>query len=632
MLVVVNLSRYTQPAELELSQLHGYTPVEVFSKNKFPSIRNEGTYFLTLSGHDCQWFLLEKQQTAVDTQSSIKLQLPNWEAFLSKQNIALLETKILPEYLMSLRWFGGKGRVVENISVIHTGNIPLSEFSAVLLLLEVTYQSGLPDQYVVIVSFGRETLATKLKDNCPRSVICEMKIGNEEGVLYDALYGLEFQEALINLMAKNQSISLPSSEITFNGNQVLVNHIQNQEKVKPKVLTGEQSNTSLIFGNRFFLKMYRKVDRAMNPDLEISHFLTEHAKFPNIPPFVGSIEWKFGKSSMVLGMMQEVVENSGDAWTYMLERLDDYNARILTRNGTARKGLKLEGSIAQPLSYEEIPEEVKDLIDANVAEQARLLGIRTGEMHKALASKTTNPDFKQEEYSLHYQRSLFAGLQSLVRATFQSQSKNMAKLPDEIRKEAVEVLDMKSEILRVLKDIYRHKIDTTKIRIHGDYHLGQVMFTGKDFVITDFEGEPARSYSERRLKRSPLRDVAGMIRSFHYAAYGGLLLHNAVRKEDQNKLIPFAEQWYHYMSQFFMRAYLQTVQGQSFIPSKKEDLAILLRTFLLEKAIYELNYELNNRPDWVLIPLRGIKALMGRSASLLEQEEKQITNQLQESH
>jgi maltose alpha-D-glucosyltransferase/alpha-amylase len=152
-----------------------------------------------------------------------------------------------------------------------------------------------------------------------------------------------------------------------------------------------------------------------------------------------------------------------------------------------------------------------------------------------------------------------------------------------------------------------------KIRIHGDYHLGQVLFTGKDFIILDFEGEPARSYSERRLKRSPLRDVAGMIRSFHYAAYSGLFLNDQVRKEDMNKLLPFAEQWYHYMSGFFMGAYLETVRDSDFIPKDKEDLEIMLQTYILEKAIYELGYELNSRPDWVVIPLKGIKAIMEKS-------------------
>jgi maltose alpha-D-glucosyltransferase/alpha-amylase len=612
-LVVVNLSRYTQPAELELGHLNGYTPVEIFSKNKFPSIREDGPYFITLGGHDCQWFVLEKQKSAVDSSGRLRrIELNKWDDLFDKESLSLFETYILPEYLMTLRWFGGKGRVVDGVTITNAANIQLKENSAVLLLIEVSYQSGLPDLYAIPVTFGKEPLALKLRDHCPRSVICQMKVGEDEGILYDALYGLEFQDYLFQMMAGDQRISLPSSEIVFHSNEVLKSHVEKQEKSKPKVLTGEQSNTSLIYGNRFFLKMYRKVDRAMNPDLELSHYLTQQTDFKNIPPFVGSIEWKFEKGTMVLGMMQEMVENSGDAWTYMLDRIDDYNERILTRNGPLKIMSPMKGSLTEPISYEQMPEEMKELLDASVAEQARILGIRTGQMHMALES-STHPDFKPEEYSLHYQRSLFAGLQSLVRATFQSQSKNLQKLTDEEHQEALEVLDMKNDILNVLKDIYKSKIDVTKIRIHGDYHLGQVLFTGKDFVITDFEGEPARTYSERRLKRSPLRDVAGMIRSFHYAAYGGLFLDNSVRPEDYKKLIPFAERWYHYMSQFFIKAYLETVKGHAFVPSRKEDLGILLRTFLLEKAIYELSYELNNRPNWVLIPLRGIKTLMNKN-------------------
>jgi maltose alpha-D-glucosyltransferase/alpha-amylase len=418
-------------------------------------------------------------------------------------------------------------------------------------------------------------------------------------------------------MAKNHEIKLSNSQLVFTSNEILQRNIGEREKIKPRVLSGEQSNTSVIYGNRFFLKIFRKVDRAINPDLEISRFLTEHTSFRNIPAFVGSVEWKFEKDSLVVGMMQEMVESSGDAWVTMLDRLNDYNETILVSNRTMLSTEKI-GSLIDPVSYDDIPDEFKELMDGTTAEQARLLGVRTGEMHLALASGTSFPDFKPEPYSLHYQRSLYAGLQSLVRGTFLNQSKNLQKVDDEVRREAEEVLAMKEDILEVLRRIYGKKIDVIKIRIHGDYHLGQVLFTGRDFVITDFEGEPARSYSERRLKRSPLRDVAGMIRSFHYAAYGSLVLDNHIRKEDFTKLVPFVEHWYHYMSGFFMKAYLGTVKGSPFIPNNKEDLETLMTTFLLEKAIYELNYELNNRPGWVMIPLRGIKALMKKEAVTVE--------------
>ncbi|HEY4651499.1 MAG TPA: alpha-amylase, partial [Pontibacter sp.] len=197
----------------------------------------------------------------------------------------------------------------------------------------------------------------------------------------------------------------------------------------------------------------------------------------------------------------------------------------------------------------------------------------------------------------------------LVRSNFDSLRKHLSKLPDNVRAEAEEVLNMRAEILERLKRIFSHKIDTLKIRTHGDYHLGQVLFTGKDFIIIDFEGEPARPFSERRLKRSPLRDVAGMIRSFHYAAYNALFQQDSATKEDKY-LEEWAEQWYHYASNFFMHCYLEKAMGTGIVPEKEEDFEILMETFLLEKAIYELGYELNNRPDWVLIPIRGIKYIM----------------------
>ncbi|MEX2232779.1 MAG: maltose alpha-D-glucosyltransferase [Cyclobacteriaceae bacterium] len=614
MLVVVNLSRYTQPVELDLSQLNGYFPVEVFSKNKFPLVKSDTPYFITLGGHDCQWFIMEQSQSLLSEKQILPyVELRSWEDLLSKQTIATLEMKIFPAYLMHLRWFGGKSRVIENMEIIQHAVIDLPEYSCVFFLIQVTYQSGLPDIYQLPVSFAHQPLALRLQDACPKSVISRMTVNGVEGVLYDALYASPLQEALINFMAKNQEIKLQNSQLLFSGNQTLQNHIGEHEKIKPRVLLGEQSNTSIIYGNRFFLKIFRKVDRAINPDLEISRFLTEHTSFRNIPPFVGAIEWKYEKDSLIVGMMQEMIESSGDAWVTMLDRLNDYNETILVSNRTLSSREKT-GSLIGPVAYDDIPEEFKELIDGSTAEQARLLGVRTGEMHLALASGIAFPDFKPEEYSLHYQRSLYAGLQSLVRGTFLNQSKNLQMLDEEVRKEAEEVLGMKEDILEVLRKIYVKKIDVIKIRIHGDYHLGQVLFTGKDFVITDFEGEPARSYSERRLKRSPLRDVAGMIRSFHYAAYGSLVLDSHIRKEDFTRLIPFVEHWYHYMRGFFMKAYLETVKGSAFIPDNKEDLETLMTTFLLEKAIYELNYELNNRPGWVMIPLRGIKALMKKDA------------------
>ncbi len=617
-LVLANLSHFAQPVEADLEEYKGYVPVEMFSKNKFPAIKGDTPYTFTLGAYDCQWYILQKarQDSAHDIANLQPVRLKRWKDLFNEDTLELLENEILPGYFMNMRWFGSKARIMESMKVIDLSAIKLENGEACLMLVEVIYKSGLPDIYQLPVTFSSHLAMHKIKDNCPQAVIADMELGDEKGILYDALFCTEYQLTLFRNMAAHRRIILPDSAIVFTGNKALKAHRSENEKIKARILSAEQSNTSLTFDNKFFLKIYRKVDRAVNPDLEITHFLTEDAGFAHIPAYVGAIEWKYETgASIVLGMMQEMVENHGDAWTYMTDRLQLFNEKVLSAD---KEAVKLppapNAPVTTAISYDMVPEPMKSLIEGAVAEQIKLLGVRTGEMHIALASGTHVTDFAPEVFSLHYQRSLFSSFQSLVRSTFQNLARNIKKLKNGTKREAEEVLALKDEILNYFKNIYAKKIDTVKIRIHGDYHLGQVLFTGKDFVILDFEGEPARSYSERRLKRSPLRDVAGMIRSFHYAAYGDLLVNGHLRKEDVHRLTPFAEQWYQYITGFFMRAYLQTVKGSNFVPADEADLETLLRIYLLEKAIYELNYELNNRPDKIIIPLKGIKSLINTKA------------------
>jgi maltose alpha-D-glucosyltransferase/alpha-amylase len=611
MLVINNLSRFTQAVELELSAYKGYVPIEILSRNRFPAIKEEAPYFFTLSSYGSLAFVLEKATSELENSYDLQtIKLAKWKDLMSKEVTEVLENSVLPNYMTRLRWFGGKARGMESVRIVDYATIPLTENSAYILLMEVSYRDGLPDLYQLPVAFGKDQTGSKLKDNCPQSVIANLTVNGTEGILYDAIYGLDLQQAIITNMGHRHSIPQTQGEIEFTGDRTLRAHILENPEAKPKVLSAEQSNTSITYDGKFYLKIYRKVDRAINPDMELTKFLSQEAKFKNIPGFIGAIEWNFGNEKMVLGMMQEMVTSTSDGWEYMLDRLNDFNETLLSGTDGVETAQELIGTLTQPVAFEELPDNLKEKLEVTVAELVRLLGERTGEMHTALASEQQDPAFKPEDYSLHYQRSVFSSLQSLVRVAFQSLSKNLKKLPDGVRQEAEEVLAMKDEVLGIMKKIYSRKIDVTKIRIHGDYHLGQTLYTGKDFLILDFEGEPARSYSERRLKYSPLRDVAGMIRSFHYAAYGSLLLDNQIRPEDVSKLIPHVEQWYHYMSGFFIKSYLETVDGASFVPKQTEDLEILLQTFLMQKAVYELNYELNNRPNWVLVPLRGIKSIV----------------------
>jgi maltose alpha-D-glucosyltransferase / alpha-amylase len=268
--------------------------------------------------------------------------------------------------------------------------------------------------------------------------------------------------------------------------------------------------------------------------------------------------------------------------------------------------------LSTPAHFSNFSPGLQELIGGIFAERISLLGKRTAEMHQALIAHPKEKDFEPEAFSLHYQRSVYSSLQSLTRGSFQTLKANLKNLPESIREEAEEILGRKDEVLEVFKRIFDHKITTTKIRIHGDYHLGQVLWTGKDFMIIDFEGEPARAYSERRLKRSPVRDLAGMIRSLHYASYTTVLQDEFRNARKDDDLRGWAEVWFQNITRVYLQGYLDQIKDIDLLPEDEGDFRILLETFLLEKAVYELSYELNSRPDWVIIPLRGIKTILNR--------------------
>jgi len=250
-----------------------------------------------------------------------------------------------------------------------------------------------------------------------------------------------------------------------------------------------------------------------------------------------------------------------------------------------------------------------ELIGGVYPEKVKLFGQRTGELHLALASRPDDPAFRPEPFNAMAQRSVYQNMRTSLRRTFTLLEKKLPDLSRGFRDEAREVLAAQQEILAREKRLLDRRTNAAKIRIHGDYHLGQLLYTGKDFVILDFEGEPARPLSERKLKRSALRDVAAMMRSFQYAAYSALW-QPAMRKEDAPFLERWADLWYRQMSSVFLQSYLNTTSNAIFIPKNSEDLQIMLEAYLLDKAVYEIGYELNHRPTWVVIPIRGIKHIL----------------------
>jgi maltose alpha-D-glucosyltransferase/alpha-amylase len=365
----------------------------------------------------------------------------------------------------------------------------------------------------------------------------------------------------------------------------------------------------VIYGDRLILKMFRRVQEGVNPDLEIGRFLTEDTSFSHIPPLAGAFEYRRIKGEPItLGVLQGLVPNQGDAWRFTLDSLERYFAQVLTRQQGELESLTPADSQLLDLLETEIPPLAQEAIGSYL-ESARLLGQRTGELHVALASVAKNPAFSPEPFTAFNRRSLYQSMRTVADQALTLLGNRLRNLPQEVRVDAEKVLSLEKDIFKRLQLIADKKITGMRIRCHGDYHLGQVLFTGKDFVIIDFEGEPARPISQRRLKGSPLRDVAGMLRSFHYATVSRLR-GEGLRPEDISNVEPWARLWHEWVSVTFLKAYLEATGQAGFLPRSKDELKILLDVHLLEKAAYELAYELNNRPDWVNVPLQGILELM----------------------
>ncbi|MDP8267028.1 MAG: maltose alpha-D-glucosyltransferase [Candidatus Aceula meridiana] len=617
-LVVINLSRFSQSADLDLKEYSGFVPEEIFSQNKF-SIIKDNPYTVTLGPHNHFWFLLKKQAVTVaeTLQRSPRIRLEkSWEEVFSSKFIRRLEAELLPQYLRKCRWFGGKARNIQTIRISDIINLGDQKQSVKLLFLSVNYSAGIPETYFLPISFSYSKEGREIVQNFPESVISQLHINKREGFLYDGVYDLNFHQLFFEIITKGKKIKNKNCTLVGSaGKKFKALQGKNPAALPSHVLKAEQSNTSILFGDTFFMKIFRKLEEGINPDIEITKYLTDCKNYENIPDFAGCIKSvNSSKDETSLCILQKYVASEANAWAYTQDHVESFFDLILSKfNDFRKEDKKSSKNVEEVLEADQgIVRKFRseDLIDGLFLERVKLLGQRTGEMHKKLSEGVDNSDFKPESFSLLYQRSVYQSIGSQARVVFRLLKKQIKKLPETIQLDAEVILKSEREIMRRLKLILKTKYSAKKIRIHGDYHLGQALFTGKDFIVIDFEGEPARSLSERRLKRSALRDIAGMLRSFHYAAYSTLLMKKSIREEDVPFLESAVEFWYEHVSKIFIKSYCEAIGQAEFLPKKEKELETLLQIYLLDKSIYELGYELNNRPDWVLIPLRGIKQVL----------------------
>src|SRR5438552_2249919 len=576
-LVVVNLSRFAQVAELDLAGFSGCAPIEVFSRNPFPTIK-KSAYVLTLGPHSHYWFTIEalsgrrrsEKKHVVPTLNA----RPELQSLLDDGERSRIESEVLPEYIANCRWFGAKARTLRQMRVLERSPISSEPDAAQLWVVEVSYLDGPTENYSLPVKIVSAETAKSISQSAPHAVIARFDDGS---ILFDAIWDGDFREKLFLLMLDRQHASGRHGKLVG----ALSPRVGRVATVAPSnMISGEQSNSSMLFADKFFLKLYRKLEDGVNPDVEVTRFLTERVQFNNVPAFSGAIEYRRDKSQpTVVCLLQDAVASEADAWTMTLDHVGRYYERVLCRKA------ELQNETAPAVVL------IEELVGGVYPEKAKLLAQRTGELHLALASVRDDPLFAPEPFNAMAQRSVYQSMRALLRRNFDSLKKKLRDVPEHLRDEAKEVLGTEKEILAREKRLLDRKTNAAKIRIHGDYHLGQVLSTGKDFVILDFEGEPARPLSERKLKRSALRDVAGMMRSFQYAAYSALW-QPAMRNEDVPFLEHWADIWYRLMSSVFLQNYLQTTSGAIFVPKNFDDFQILREAYLLDKPVYEIGYEL----------------------------------------
>jgi maltose alpha-D-glucosyltransferase/alpha-amylase len=611
-LVAANLSRQPQAVHIQIPDHVGYQVREVFSDNAFPPA-TEQPYLVTLPPHSFYWFALEPppEITLAQTQQHFEIQSDvTWDELLGSSAEPLLLEALQP-YLRRARWFAGKNKTVHALHLAGHLTLPTAGGSTYILLLEVTYADSPPDRYIVPIGLAGGELQARIMKEWPENVIASLRLPDQEGVLYEAVVNEDLHRMLLDMIARGRIRKMEGGHVIARRGSRFGALLGDKTLPLPsRALKVEQSNTSILYQDTFFLKMYRRIEEGMNPDSELTRHLTEDVSFAHVPAYAGVIRWQRERGSpMTLALLQQFVPNQGDAWSYTLDNIDRSFGHALTLKTVLQKPPEIP---AGPSSIEPdaVPTLARDFIGPVYLEMIQLLGQRTGELHLALMSPSQTPDLAPEPFSLLYQKSLYQSIRGLIQKVFSELENNVRSMEPATAEAVRRILFAKRTILNRLARIIERKIAALKIRVHGDYHLGQALYTGKDFVIIDFEGEPERFLTERRLKQSALRDVAGMMRSFHYAAQGNLLLRAARPGTDVDYLRPWADLWYHYVSGVFLHSYRRTVADSPLVPLGEEDFVVLLETFVLEKAVYELGYELHNRPDWLMIPVRGIEEIL----------------------
>jgi maltose alpha-D-glucosyltransferase / alpha-amylase len=609
-LCVANLSRFAQPVDLDLPALEGMVPVEMLGYVEFPPITRR-PYRLALAPYGFLWLELhEAPERAAEIQpqewEESKLSLTNgWATLFEGSARYRFESVLLPAYLVKQRWFAANARRIESTQI--SDWIKLEGYNAALCLVLVKFDDGSAETYFVpmAMSFGKE--ADSVYDGSPNAVISGIRTPDEDGVLYDGLCDEGVSISFLALIQQGREWRMQRGTIRGAPGLLLSQTQESSDERMPGRRVSVHRHSMLLYGEKFVLKLFHRQEGGLNPDAEIGKYLTEKVHFDGIAPFAGSIEYVLdGAEPGSLAVLQLSIPNEGDGWTWTVEELERYYETCASLTFPRQDAPKEESD------FFELSEPTAALARDHVGiylDSAATLGRRTAQMHLALASVTDDPAFSPEPTTPEDLALLVVELREQATRAFDLLKEQVSRLPDDLIEVAGLVLSRRRQILETFRRLDERRIRAVRTRIHGNYYLGQVLRAKTNYIILDFEGEPSRPLVQRRAKQSPLKDVAGMLRSFSYGVYATLMNYTARRPEDLASLIPWARLWERSTAAAFLRAYQETAGKADYLPSDAEDLRQLLKAYLLDKALYELVYELNNRPAWVRIPLEGILSL-----------------------
>jgi maltose alpha-D-glucosyltransferase/alpha-amylase len=598
-LCVANLSRSAQAVELDLSRFKGRVPVELLGRSAFPPI-GDLPYLLTLPSYGVFWFILPEQADAPRWHETAPEPLPEfstlvvrdgWGDLVSGRELQELESNVLPSFIGKQRWFGAKDDRIAQARLLASGQLKYGDNIFLLLQTELTLErTKEPQFYFLPLDVTWEEAAGTTTWPLTPFMLAKVRRRNKVGAVYDAFTLDQFTWAMIDAMRRNLELPVPGGVTKFSSTDMLAS-VEFDDTAEVRRIGVEQSNSSVIIGDQAVLKIFRRISSGENPEIEIARFLTQTAHYANTPPLLGTAEQVDDDGTPhTLAVLTGFVRNQGDGWALTA----DYLHRVFNEASVAEAG----GPITPETRH------------AVYLERTKMLGRRTAELHRAFAGARELPAFAPEPIERADLESWAKSAARQAELAFDA-LESFRKTEDESLRELVEsIAKRKGECLAAIQALTKGKITASKTRIHGDYHLGQVLVAEHDFFIIDFEGEPRRSLAERRLKSSPLKDVAGMLRSYEYAAWAALFALAEHEADATTTMGPLAFEWRQCVQETFIASYFEAIEGCPSFPSDRAEANRLLDLFILEKALYEIGYEAANRPGWIRIPIAGLRTVL----------------------